>query len=223
MEILGIGPGELIVILILLLVVVGPERLPDLARQAGRALVRVRNWIQQSPDAAMVLRARQEIEQELALLRNSLLEVQSVRDEVLGAARQVGDSVGALAATRLDMDSLIGGAPPAPPQDNAAPEPAAPEPAPAIEPPAAPHSIAPLAPPPGTVAHGSQPLVAAPTPSEVQDINLRLQALMTDLWALQEQLKRRGLLTSDWQPPSYAMHLPQPDPDAPNGQIEEVV
>lgn len=93
MEILGIGPGEFILILIILLVAVGPERLPIFARQAGKMLVQVRNWIQKSPDAAMVLRARQEIEQELAVLRSSLMEVQNVRNEVLEAAKQVTTSV----------------------------------------------------------------------------------------------------------------------------------
>src|SRR4029079_7742212 len=93
MEILGIGPGEFVLILIVLLVVVGPERLPGLARQAGQMLVRGRNWLQSSPDAAVVMRARQEIEQELANLKTSLLEVQSVRDEVLGAAKQIGAEV----------------------------------------------------------------------------------------------------------------------------------
>src|SRR6266508_5309093 len=94
MEILGIGPGEFILIMIVLLVVVGPERLPGLARQAGAILVRARTWLQTSPDAAMVLRARAEIEAELASIKNSLLEVQVVRDEVMGAAKQLGDSVG---------------------------------------------------------------------------------------------------------------------------------
>ena len=42
MEILGIGPGEFVFILVILLVVVGPERLPDLARKAGGLLVRAR-------------------------------------------------------------------------------------------------------------------------------------------------------------------------------------
>ncbi|MBS1965692.1 MAG: twin-arginine translocase TatA/TatE family subunit, partial [Chloroflexi bacterium SZAS-1] len=93
MEILGIGPGEFVFILVILLVVVGPERLPDLARKAGGLLVRARNWIQSSPDAAMVIRARQELEQEIVNLRASLREVQSVRDEVMGAARQIEESV----------------------------------------------------------------------------------------------------------------------------------
>ena len=121
MEILGIGPGEFVFILIILLVVVGPERLPDLARQAGKLLVRGRNWLQSSPDAAMVMRARQEIEQELATLRTSLLEVQSVRDEVLGAAKQIGAEVNSLtSATKAELEELGTIAPPKPanpPQD----------------------------------------------------------------------------------------------------------
>lgn len=93
MNIFGIGPGELILIMIILLVVVGPDRLPGLARQGGQMLVRVRNWVQHSPDAAMVLRARQEIEQELASLRASLMEVQSARDEMMAVAKQVNQTI----------------------------------------------------------------------------------------------------------------------------------
>jgi sec-independent protein translocase protein TatB len=93
MNILGIGPGELILIMIILLVVVGPERLPVLARQGGQMLVRVRNWVQKSPDAAMIMRARQEIDQELAMLRSSLMEVQNARDEVMQVARQVNQTI----------------------------------------------------------------------------------------------------------------------------------
>src|SRR5215211_6980998 len=107
MEILGIGPGEFVLILIVLLVVVGPERLPGLARQAGQFLVRARNWRQTSPDAALVMRARAEIEAELASIKNSLMEVQVVRDEVLGAARQFEDSVGSIAPPKFDVNSLV--------------------------------------------------------------------------------------------------------------------
>ena len=57
MEFLGVGPAELVFILIIALIVVGPERLPVLARQAGKFLVTVRDWVQKSPDAAMILRA----------------------------------------------------------------------------------------------------------------------------------------------------------------------
>lgn len=100
MTFLGIGPGELLMIIILALVVVGPERLPGMARQAGRMLVTIRNWMQSSPDAALVLRARQEIEQELAQLRTELLEVQSVRDEVMGVAKQIDEAVSPIKSIR---------------------------------------------------------------------------------------------------------------------------
>ena len=107
MNFLGIGPGELLLIMIILLVIVGPERLPGLARQMGRWVVIVRNWMQSSPDAAMVLRARQEIEQELSMLKSSLLEVQSIRDEVLGAAKQFNEAVSPLTEGKMTLDDLI--------------------------------------------------------------------------------------------------------------------
>src|SRR5262245_5592261 len=100
MNFLGVGPGELLLIFIITLIVVGPERLPGMARQAGRMLVRVRNWMQTSPDAALVLRARQELEQELAQIRSSLLEVQSVRDEVMDVAKQIDEAVSPIASMR---------------------------------------------------------------------------------------------------------------------------
>ncbi|NOK61125.1 MAG: hypothetical protein GFH27_549307n108 [Chloroflexi bacterium AL-W] len=89
----GIGAGEFFLILIILLLVVGPERLPQFASQSGRTIVQVRNWILRSPDAAMVLRARQEIERELESLRADLLEVQSARDEVIAATKQINKTI----------------------------------------------------------------------------------------------------------------------------------
>ncbi len=44
--IFNVGPGELFVIGIILLVVVGPEQLPSVARNAGRTLRRVRDMSQ---------------------------------------------------------------------------------------------------------------------------------------------------------------------------------
>lgn len=236
MEILGIGPGEFIFILIILLVVVGPERLPDLARQAGRLLVRGRNWLQSSPDAAMVMRARQEIEQELATLRTSLLEVQSVRDEVLGAAKQIGAEVNSLtAATKAELTDLGTIAPPKPanpPQEmeatpaNAHGEPSAEDQAPLDSPPHEPAEQATQAADATTTPDGAeeqtnetpqQPMpLAEESPAEpapaaqaaFESIDLRLQAIMSDLFALQEQLRQRGVLADDWRPPSWNMQLP---------------
>lgn len=93
MDFLGVGPLEIIFVLVIALVVVGPEKLPVLARQAGKLVVSVRDWVQKSPDAAMILRARQEIESELANIRESLAEVQTARDEVVKAVQQVNTLV----------------------------------------------------------------------------------------------------------------------------------
>ena len=249
MEILGIGPGEFMLILVLLLVVVGPERLPDLARQSGRLLVRVRNWVQHSPDAAMVMRARQEIEQELASLRTSLLEVQSVRDEMLGVAKQVEESFESLAsAAKIELDEIGSLAPPAskPPAANL-PDASAELPAPAAEPIASSNGVGPAdaleSPEPpnplqaavdramsshGAPAAPAEPAAAPevrpapPDSSTLAAIDLRLQAIMSDLFALQQQLKQRAALDDGWEPPSWRIQLPsdeaaeptnnQPDP-----------
>ncbi|HEU5103827.1 MAG TPA: twin-arginine translocase TatA/TatE family subunit [Roseiflexaceae bacterium] len=239
MEILGIGPGEFILILILLLVVVGPERLPGLARQAGSFLVRVRNWMQTSPDAALVLRARQELEAELASIKTSLMEVQVVRDEVMGAAKQLEDSVGAITSTKIDLNPQI--KPPAETtiatdgqalsagqdlpdggesvetigQPATIEQPTAidlPGPSgPSIQPPVAPQPSNGLA---NGIAHAeseAQPAGAAPAApalAELESINVRLQVIMADMWALQQQLKQRGALDQAWQPPSLEVQLP---------------
>jgi Sec-independent protein translocase protein TatA len=96
MTFLGIGPGELFLLLIIMLVVVGPERLPGFARQAGKMIVGLRNWIQRSPDAQLFLRARDELETELRTIRDDLAqemetvrqEMQTVREEVIQATRE---------------------------------------------------------------------------------------------------------------------------------------
>ncbi len=239
MEILGIGPGEFVLILIVLLVVVGPERLPGLARQAGGFLVRARNWLQTSPDAALVMRARAEIEAELASIKNSLMEVQVVRDEVMGAARQLGDSVGSITPPKFDINSLVN--PPAeqtiaangqvipagetsglvlPDGTNAMSTPldqrstlelpdgsSVP-----IHPPAEAQPANGLANSVGYNNLRQAPVVAAsaaatPALGDLESINIRLQAIMSDMWALQQQLKQHGALDESWQPPSFEVQL----------------
>ena len=245
MEILGIGPGEFIFILVILLVVVGPERLPDLARQSGRMLVRVRNWVQSSPDAAMVLRARQEIEQELASLRTSLMEVQNVRDEVMGVARQLEDSVESFtSAARAELND-IGSIGKLKPGETAASTtatdsltPAAAEP-PAFDPtptevpatvPFDPHPVEELVSavtspneeataPAATIAPPAAPeTFAQPDHNTLETIDRRLHAIMSDLFALQEQLRKHKVLDEDWQPPSWGVQLPA---NAPVAEVEE--
>jgi sec-independent protein translocase protein TatB len=238
MNFLGIGPGEIFLILIVLLVFVGPERLPEFARQAGRLLVRARNWLQTSPDAALVLRARQELDQELASIRTSLMEeVQTVRKEMIGAAKQLEESVTSIATnTQRDLNNTIN--PPASvPHTKRVDQPAEAqgEPNQPADPGAEPVQTAPetWAETPAAVAEAAplevetEPIGATPpapilSPSEVAKINLQLQAAMTDLWALQEQLRQHGLLDTNWQPPSFTMHIPDDAPAPSNGRIEEV-
>jgi len=243
MEILGIGPGEFVLILIVLLVVVGPERLPGLARQAGGFLVRARNWLQTSPDAALIMRARAEIEAELASIKNSLMEVQVVRDEVMGAARQLGESVSSIAPPKFDINSLIN--PPDQPiiAANGQVIPAGetpglvlPDGTPAIGTPLDQRSTLelpdgssmPISPPAEAqptngLANGptysnvysnvrpEPPVAAAPALGELESINIRLQAIMADMWALQQQLKQHGALDQSWQPPSLDVQMPAPE------------
>lgn len=40
----SLGPAEILVILVVALIVLGPKRLPDAGRQVGRALAEVRKW-----------------------------------------------------------------------------------------------------------------------------------------------------------------------------------
>jgi sec-independent protein translocase protein TatA len=42
----NLGPAEIIAILVVALIVLGPKRLPEAGRQVGRALAEVRRWSQ---------------------------------------------------------------------------------------------------------------------------------------------------------------------------------
>jgi len=253
MNFLGVGPGELLLIFILLLVVVGPERLPGLARSFGRGLVRVRNWMQTSPDAALVLRARQELEAELAEIRSSLLEVQTVREEMLGVAKQLDEVVSPIGNTRANLADLLKEPADKPlprtsngqadlPQANADAaasldeQPVSPEQVGTLAPTETPATAATLDVPLEETVSGAPPSHAAaqpPPPRDIEELGRRIEelmedwrafqeqsraeaalksaqieSLMADMHALQQQLKDRELLSVDWQPPSWAMSLP---------------
>ncbi len=42
----SLGPAEILVILVVALIVLGPKRLPEAGRQAGKAIAEVRRWSQ---------------------------------------------------------------------------------------------------------------------------------------------------------------------------------
>jgi sec-independent protein translocase protein TatB len=260
MNFFGVGPFELILILILGLVVLGPERLRAMGRSAGKLVAQLLAWQQQSPEAQMVQQIRADFEREIVDLRDELVrarqqldvsaEVQRLRQETgsimpadiadleARARASTPDAARDKAATSVPEQRTPEAAPEQPPE--AAPEqpPEAasdtPDPAPA-EPPASPEAAtangtaaeheppttasqpAPDAParPPGTPEVAPTPAddlapaagVALPEhivhPDVAQEhLAHQIQALVADLHALQEQLRRRNLLDADWQPPS---------------------
>lgn len=97
MNFLGVGPGEFFFILIVTLLVIGPERLPEFARSVGRNIVRLRNWMNASPDAQLLIQLRNELEGEINDIRSTLRqEMQSVRaefDEVRQDLQTAGTAV----------------------------------------------------------------------------------------------------------------------------------
>jgi sec-independent protein translocase protein TatB len=89
MNFFGLGFGEIFLILLIVLVVVGPERLPTLARQTGLLIARVQSWIQRSPDAMMIMQARKELEREIENLRNEMVQMQQAQKQLVESAQQM--------------------------------------------------------------------------------------------------------------------------------------
>lgn len=223
MEFLGVGPFELLLIVVVALVVVGPERLPVLARQAGKMLVTVRDWVQKSPDAAMILRARQEIESELANIRESLAEVQNARDEVVNAARQVTTMVqdDVIGSTRAAIDEVKNGTVARPTKPNGMPvdlgetpsslaldnvaevaeihdtEPTliAPDGTTLLEIEPAPETAT-IAPPRDNVIAPPRDNVIGPQAPNFSALQAQITALTEELRGLQMQLQERGVIAS---------------------------
>jgi sec-independent protein translocase protein TatB len=74
MEFLGVGPLEILFIAILALLIVGPERLPDLGRFLGRMVARFLAWQQQSTEYQAIQKVRQDMEHEIVNLRNEIVQ-----------------------------------------------------------------------------------------------------------------------------------------------------
>jgi Tat protein translocase TatB subunit len=99
MEFFGIGLPELVVILVLTLIVVGPQRLPEVAAQIGRTIREFRRY--SSGVTKELLDAVQDLEREYKDLRGELTSVSGeLRDkaeafgrELTGVADDVRDTL----------------------------------------------------------------------------------------------------------------------------------
>lgn len=199
MNLFGVGPFELLLIAVLALVVVGPERLPDLARTLGRLTGRILAWQTQAPEMQLVQQLRQELEQEINLLRQ----------EVVQAQRQLN-----LAKTspNLSFTSLFKTSESPPPENSPSPTPEIPE----ITLQPATFSIASGSNRPGTKrfvpeealikeATSSVTEVAPSNSSDLTNLALQIQILTQDVEALQAQLRTQKLLAPDWELPSSTL------------------
>jgi sec-independent protein translocase protein TatB len=73
----NLGIPELLVIAVLALIVFGPERLPELARQAGKALARFRSETSKSMDELKRAADLQDLDRELRALGRDVRDVRS--------------------------------------------------------------------------------------------------------------------------------------------------
>jgi sec-independent protein translocase protein TatB len=112
MEILGIGPLELIVILVIALIFVGPERLPEIARQIGKTVRYLRSmssvvmaeWQREFSEAAQIDLNQQNLKQ---VLGEPLKEVQADIQRVLNEpATSVRSD---LTSVQADLDRALSG------------------------------------------------------------------------------------------------------------------
>jgi len=115
MNFLGIGPGELLVILILAFLIFGPERLPEIARGLGKALREFRQMSQGM--MANVSELRDELEGASESVASSLMEVKQELEEtsrelttglqeMVQSVDQAAEEVREVASLEVDLDKL---------------------------------------------------------------------------------------------------------------------
>lgn len=92
----NIGAGELFLVLILIMLVFGPQRLPELARKVGKGVRDLRDFASNIDpelleDFRDITRDIQSVRNEMSTIRSDLGEIQR---DLAGAAKEMSDSVG---------------------------------------------------------------------------------------------------------------------------------
>lgn len=95
MNFFNIGPGEFFLVLVMALVIFGPQRLPEVARRVGKAVRDLRNMVNNlDPE---LLQDWREITQDLDSVREEVRHIRSdmvdIQKDMREAAKEVGTSV----------------------------------------------------------------------------------------------------------------------------------
>lgn len=193
MEFLGVGPIELLIIIILGLIVVGPERLPEMARAVGRLVARILAWQQQSPEFQAIQQVRQEFQREIAGLRNELYR----------AKQQVASGTQLSGATMLSLKDELNAVMTRVQEMGQTSRDASLSPLPRVIPAAHPLGL----PNPSETPQASHQIDAAHNADQdcsgmYQMLMRDIQVLRADLEALHDQLRVGGYLDRSWVLPS---------------------
>ncbi len=95
MNFFNIGPGEFFLMLVVALLVFGPERLPEVARRAGKAVRDLRNMVNNLDpelleDWREVTRDLDSVREEMQHIRSDVVDIQK---DLSGAAKEISSSV----------------------------------------------------------------------------------------------------------------------------------
>lgn len=231
MEFLGVGPAELFFILVLALLVIGPERLPEVGRFLGRLVARVLAWQQQSSEVQAIQQIHQEIQGEIVSLRDEMVRTKKQMDANMNPLQEEVRSLKGLSES-LALSQSRGRGPAIPRAGRSAPVSnghTQEEDKPVAETGAADTTdttdttdSATNVPQNGT----TDPTAASlPVQSLTQDIQaiateqqamlFQLQTVMSDVHALVQYLREQGVVAPEWTPPSHQTAHPAP-PSSPS-------
>ena len=131
MELLGVGAGEALVVFVITLIVVGPQRFPEIARQAGRYYRMARRYA--AHVTADVRGAMSELEAEVEAQKDAIEAVGAeIGEGVAGAVEETRGELRALERSTRDAVGGAGGG--APPQSSSGSAPRAGQPSASVSP-----------------------------------------------------------------------------------------